>query len=257
MRRLSTITFVGMLALTMAGCGFGSEVSNVPTPSAPQVVKKQPGVKPLSKPVMATQPPGGKIGSALGLIQPTNAQERIKQVAKGRPDPFALLPGQLVATVTTTTPTTQKVVAKPPTQIPLVRVKRNIANAGSQFKPGRGNLLPPAPFLPPPPQPDLARGVAVTGVVQVGNETQAIVKVPNEATSRYVREGQRLSNGRVLVKRIEMNQGPEPVVVLEQYGTEVNKVVGEAPVKSTQTGKPTGATTGNPQSGNASSSDDR
>jgi hypothetical protein len=31
----------------------------------------------------------------------------------------------------------------------------------------------------------------------------------------------------VLVKRIEMNQGPEPVVILEQYGTEVNKVVGK------------------------------
>jgi hypothetical protein len=70
-------------------------------------------------------------------------------------------------------------------------VKRNVGNAGSQFRPGRGNLLPPVvsvPFVPTAPQPDLAKGVTVTGVVQVGNQTQAIVKVPNEATSRHVRE---------------------------------------------------------------------
>ncbi len=69
-------------------------------------------------------------------------------------------------------------------------------------------------FVPSPPQePDLASNVAVTGVIQIGNETQAIVLVPNEGTSRYVRVGQRLSNGQVLVKRIEMNEGVEPVVI--------------------------------------------
>lgn len=259
MRRFSTIAFVGMLALITSGCSSGNEVSTPPTPSTPQVVKKKPGVKPLSKLVKPTQQPSNtQIASAFGLIQPTNAQDRIKQLAKGRIDPFSLLPGQVVATVPTT-PTIQKVVPKPPTQISLVRVKRNVGNAGSQFRPGRGNLLPPVvsvPFVPTAPQPDLAKGVTVTGVVQVGTQTQAIVKVPNEATSRYVREGQRLSNGRVLVKRIEMNQGPEPVVILEQYGTEVNKVVGEVPANA-QTGKSTGATTSNPQSGNTSSSDDR
>jgi hypothetical protein len=85
--------------------------------------------------------------------------------------------------------------------------------------------------LPKLPEPTQARGIQVTGVVEVGGVPMAIVKVPNEP-SRYVREGQRIANGQVLVKRIEMNQGPEPVVILEQYGIEVARGVGEAPATS-------------------------
>ena len=80
--------------------------------------------------------------------------------------------------------------------------------------------------LPPPPQPELARAVEVTGVVLVGGRAQAIIKVPSEPTSRYVSSGARLSNG-VFVKRIEVNEGSDPVVILEQYGIEVAKMVGE------------------------------
>ncbi len=96
--------------------------------------------------------------------------------------------------------------------------------------------------LPPPAQPDLAKAVFVSGIVMVGNEPQAIIKVPNEPTSRYVQAGQRLANG-VLIKRIEMNEGSEPVLILEQYGIEVARMVGETPANS-----PTAATTaaGNP-----------
>jgi hypothetical protein len=62
--------------------------------------------------------------------------------------------------------------------------------------------------------------------VQVGNVPYAIVNAPNEPASRYVRVGQMLSNGTVLVKRIEIYRGVEPVVVLEQYGIEVMRTVG-------------------------------
>ncbi len=82
------------------------------------------------------------------------------------------------------------------------------------------------PTMPPIPQPTLAREVEVTGVVTIGNTTQAIVKAPNEPSSRYVSVGQRLANGQVLVKRIDMNPGSDPVVVLEENGIEVPVVVG-------------------------------
>jgi hypothetical protein len=98
--------------------------------------------------------------------------------------------------------------------------------------------------LPPPPQPELAKSVVVTGVVLVGSEPQAIIKVPNEPTSRYVQAGQRLANG-LLVKRIEMNEGSNPAVILEQYGMEVARMVGEGPTNPTQ---PATAATGNPVS---------
>lgn len=86
--------------------------------------------------------------------------------------------------------------------------------------------------LPPPVQPELAKAVLVTGVVVLGNEPQAIIKVPNEPTSRYVQAGQRLANG-VLVKRIEMNEGSNPVVIFEQYGIEVARTVGEGGINAT------------------------
>ncbi|MBD1919679.1 hypothetical protein H6F77_00890 [Microcoleus sp. FACHB-831] len=99
------------------------------------------------------------------------------------------------------------------------------------------------PELPQLPDPALARGVEVSGVIQVGNVAQAIVKAPNETTSRYVSPGERLSNGQVLVKRIEMTDASSPVVILEQYGVEVAKRVGEkvAPTDPTQPGAPTAA----------------
>lgn len=89
-------------------------------------------------------------------------------------------------------------------------------------RPATPTVAPP----PPPPQPTLARAVEVLGVVQIGSVPYAIVSAPNEPTSRYVREGQRLSNGQVVVSRIEMN-GPAPSVVFEQFGVKVITAVGE------------------------------
>jgi hypothetical protein len=86
--------------------------------------------------------------------------------------------------------------------------------------------------LPPIPDPSLAKAVEVTGVVVIGGIPRAIVKAPNEPTSRYVTVGQRLSNGQVLVKRIEVNSGSDPVVILEQSGVEVSRAVGDKPAAS-------------------------
>lgn len=257
MHRLSTIAFVGMLALAVAGCGSGSEEKSTVTPSTTQVSAD----KPFDEPPMVNQNSPGTTALAPGLMQPTNATQRLKQVQKGREDPFALLfvqPRKVVLRQPSRPPSPKTVASKAGLRPPIPN--SNSSNAGSPFKPGPGNLLPlpipsstsklalPPPItsstlkpaLPPPPlpEPDLARTVAVTGVVQVGSDPQAIVKVPNEATSRYVRIGQRLANGQVLVKRIEINQGSDPVVILEQYGIEVSKAVGEEPDAPAQTPTP-------------------
>ena len=108
------------------------------------------------------------------------------------------------------------------------------------------NLQPALPIAPQ--EPELAKNVTVMGVIQIGEQTQAIVQVPSEATSRYVQVGQRLSNGQVLVKRIELNAGAEPLVVLEQYGVEVSKAVGEI---APSPGQPTAALPVPTQSTNA------
>ncbi|WP_051035399.1 hypothetical protein [Crinalium epipsammum] len=111
---------------------------------------------------------------------------------------------------------------------------------------GSNSTLPtiPAPIfrpeLPKLPEPELARAVAITGVVQIGDTTQAIVKAPNETSSRYVKAGDRISNGQVLIKRIDMNEGPSPIVVLEQYGIEVPLRVGDNQQGTSTTGQPGG-----------------
>jgi hypothetical protein len=110
-----------------------------------------------------------------------------------------------------------------PTQIARGPVGTNGLNA-----PGDKGLKP----LPPLAEPKLAQAVEVTGVVTIGGITQAIIKAPNEPTGRHVEVGQRLSNGQVLVKRIEANAGSDPIVVFEENGQEVSRGVGE---KSTPT----------------------
>lgn len=255
MRGLSEIAFVGMVTLTMHGCGFQADTqqSSAATPSAPQVAQQP--AEPFTKPPMLPPQPEQSVAitSAPSFIQSTDGDQRAKQVQKGRQDPFAGLfvqtPPNVVTTVVphrTVVPQRISPVAGKPQKPQRVAVRLsspspvvNIGNPGSQptqdqNKPSLEAPTPSEPVLPPPPpQPDLARAVAVTGVIQVGDEPEAIVKVPNETTSRYVKIGQRLANGQVLVKRIEINEGADPVVILEQYGTEVARAVGEQPVANT------------------------
>jgi hypothetical protein len=65
--------------------------------------------------------------------------------------------------------------------------------------------------------------------VEVGSQKQIIVKVPTEPTSRYVKVGQRLANGKVLVKRVDFKTGADPIVIFEQSGVEIEKEVGGQP----------------------------
>lgn len=116
---------------------------------------------------------------------------------------------------------------------PIARQKTASRPLASSPLNGRPGVPGGIPIMPPIPQPTLAREVEVTGVVTIGNSTQAIVRAPGEPSSRYVSAGQRLANGQVLVKRIEMNPGSDPVVILEENGMEVSIMVG-----SKKTAKP-------------------
>jgi len=217
MRHTLLIAFTATLPLYLGGCGGGNETASSPSPQVAVPANTQVVAVPnatVSPTPSANASPNGNLPS--DLIASTNATQRVIRVLRNRPDPFALLP---------TTPSIEiPANATPPQPIPQV----------SPLPPGPGSLAPipqlvptPAVIAPPPFQPTLARSVKVTGVVQIGNVVHAIVDAPNEPSSRYVQVGQRLSNGQILVKRIEMNQGSEPVVVLEQNGVEVTTAVGE------------------------------
>ncbi|MBW4686807.1 MAG: hypothetical protein KME40_17305 [Komarekiella atlantica HA4396-MV6] len=257
MGKNSKIAVAAILTLAIAGCASEETPQAInPTP-IPQTAAKSQAIQSFKNPVVPAKQVSQVASATLNLIQPTNATERVVVVSKGRTDPFAQIAGQTVSTMPYNTaarpvpvlprlPTASIVSRKLPVSSTALNQQKN-KNSSVQIakRPGTSltSVLPrvlpqviPNPtlvsVLPPPAQPELAKAVLVTGVVLIGREPQAIIKVPNEPTSRYVQAGQRLANG-VLIKRIEMNEGYNPVVILEQYGIEVAKMVGESPANST------------------------
>ncbi|NJR65354.1 MAG: hypothetical protein HC772_08635 [Leptolyngbyaceae cyanobacterium CRU_2_3] len=252
-RQISRPVFLGaisaILALTIGGCGGETPTTESPTvspsgtasvagtPPSPDI-SASPGQQ-ATNPAFPNPTVSSQNSAPRGLLPPdlissTDPNQRVRQVQSNRADPFALLP---------TTPTVQlpppPPVATPASTNSSPSLRQPSANRTIPASNGRlapiPNLVPRTPsipIIPPPPQPNLARAVKVTGVVQVGDSTYAIVSAPNEPTSRYVQAGQRLSNGQVLVRRIE-TRGLEPRVVLEENGIEVDRAVGEGGIPAT------------------------
>jgi hypothetical protein len=174
------------------------------------------------------------------LIPPTASVERVPQINTGRPDPFASL--NLSPTIVQSKqPKPQPVVAVAPAVVqPAQPLPANLPTVNVSALPQPATPLFPLPPLlsmptqnlppigvpsqPPAPPISLAEAIEISGVVEVGGKKSVIVKVPTEHTSRYVTVGERLGNGTVLVKRVEM--GSEPIVILEQEGREIIRSIG-------------------------------
>ncbi len=237
-----------------------SPAAGSPAAGSPAAAPVVPGagktaVGKLSTPLVAQKPGAGP--TIPGLIQSTNGDERAKQVqtsinsTKAGKDPFKGLPPEVSRIpITIKTPQTAPNVPLAPRTgtggrgvspgTPSVAMKApNIPspNHGGSGGSGGSDITKSVPLVPTPPSTTLASAVEVTGIVTVNGVTQAIIKAPNEDTSRYVRVGQRLSNGQVLVKRIDSYAGSDPVVILEQNGVEVARVVGDKPLAAAG-GKP-------------------
>jgi len=222
----------------------------------------------------ATQSPASI--AAAGLLSSSSTDEVLRNNQQGRSDPFALPASTqpLVKAPTGTAgtagaagaagtgaATNQRPIPSLP-QIPLPPLAafpappapravvttaaaaaggaRGTTTAGSNTpaRAGTGTATQPfTPQLPALPEPSLARLVEITGIIDVaGASPKAIVKAPNETSSRYVSPGERLSDGLILVKRIDMTGPGGPVVVLEQFGVEVTRRVGDRPPTTNQTG---------------------
>lgn len=235
-----------------------SPVASVtPSTVAPAAPQSFPSPSVSVKPNQASQP------TAPGLIQSTNAEERVAQITAGRSDPFnSIVPSAVVvpSSVVSVRTGPQQPIPLPnpvpsvvPPEAPLeadpapattarpTRSPQTIAPLSAKVPPlptletvPLPNLAPATPdlaYLPglapvSPPATSLASAVQVSGVMQYGSTFSAIVKAPDEQSDRYVVPGEFLSNGKVMVKRIEINASGEPVVILEENGLEIVKPVG-------------------------------
>ncbi|MGG6240867.1 hypothetical protein ACQ4N7_19775 [Nodosilinea sp. AN01ver1] len=224
----------------------GTVIEPVPVPDEQAAAGEE-----FAEPLVPVAPQLSPIARA-DLIQSTDPNERLQQINNSRIDPFAAVPvpppPQVVAPPTppgspspgagTPAGTTtagggggagSPVAAAPGT--PGGGGAGGSAGAGAGATPGSpgGGGRPGTPSLAPLPalpQPTLAEAVLVTGVMTIGNENFAVVET--SAGSQYVKAGQRVANGQVLVKRIDV-RGSDPVVVFEQNGIEVSRPVGAAP----------------------------
>jgi hypothetical protein len=226
MKKPLSVLSIAAIALFLGSCGSSEQAASPPSQpqTATQTPQPNPSPSPAATPDAKTPSPtktSPSTTAVTGLIPSTNPNQRRQKIAQGRKDPFGFvpvqpqlkalpMPEQTSPGATIPQPSPQRIVTNPP--------NRNLSR-----QPGKTVTLPPSL----PPQPELAQGVAISGIIDVGGAPQIIVKAPGERVSRYVQVGDYLSNGQVLVKRIERYQSPSPVVVLEELGQEVFKEVGE------------------------------
>jgi len=195
-----------MRSLAESGQPLPTLAGSVPTSTAPKVAET-PATPTFNTPFVAGQ-------KTQELIAITDKQARVDELeqkigvnSKQSRDPFT-------STVINPVPKLETLLEKP-------KAKPNLRAAIVVRTSNR-------PSVVTPPDTKAAEGTKITGTVEVSGTIYAIIDAFGEPTSRYVRAGQMISNGRVLVKRIDTNSEP-PIVVLQQNGVEVLRAVG-APV---------------------------
>ncbi|WP_339390250.1 hypothetical protein [Crocosphaera watsonii] len=230
-KKVPSMLLLSYIALTLGGCGLfqGSEDSSQEPPAVqptqpPEEKPPEPKAFEETPPPSTPQPP-----AAGGLIPSTPPNERRKEIQPGRDNPFAAIPVKPVIREKTGTGATN--VADPAKLCQLEGVKTpptTVAQAPSTNTPAPGSDVELPPLLDPVlPIPNEARAVVVSGIMQLDGTPVAIVKAPNENVARQVTVGASLSNGQITVKAINVT-GQKPYIVLEQYGLEIPRGVGEA-----------------------------
>ena len=252
MHRLLLVLLITTGAISLSGCGFFNRNSDdvVEDPAT----QTEPTTQPVetSAGELPDIPGGEDSGNVVAvsensptivardLIQSTDPNERAIGVERTRNDPFAeltiplippepILPEDDGTTATAGTETGRTVAAGPGSNNP--QLSPDLAEQ-RRVEAGRAEIA----ALPEIPQPTTARAVRVSGVIQIGGAPYAIVKAPNEI-ERYVRQGERIAGGSVVVKRID-TRSAEPRVILVENGIEVERFVTsteEAPIEEEPT----------------------
>ena len=215
-----------ILAVLMVACTGKNDLDKAPAPK-PSVNKVSATPSPARQGSVVNAPTKGLIAST----EPTAIP-----IPKGRVDPFSSIviapikqtvPAQETPKPTSRSKAQNQLTQKPQTPQPKIQDQKIIRNAPKPKSSPINSTPVQIPLPPVAPAIDLAKTVQVKGVVELGGKVSAIVKEPDQS-SRSVSAGDYISQGKVLVKRIEFNGSREPVVILEQNGVEVIKSVGSS-----------------------------
>ena len=218
MRKITLIVSMGILTVLMQGCFpfnlFQSQEEKVGQEAQQQISANTEASTSDSKAseIKSTKSEASK-PQAAGLVPLTNPDSRVKASIKGRQDPFAQVAMKVEIKKSKEAIEREKLEA-----LKNASTNGDASDNTSSFEPSQ---------TPSPPEPRIAQQVTITGVADIGGMVRAIIKAPEEDSSRYVDIGQYVANGQVLVKRIDMSDPSSPVVVLEESGIEVYKKVGE------------------------------
>ena len=259
MKKLQWITGLSLVAVLLGSCTSNSTVSKAPTPkpsvsSAPvaanppapkpaEKVAPVPGLIPPTEPISIPIPKGRRdpFGSvAVAPIKQQSPSETTKP-SQTRQEPSK----QSITKPNNTKPDNTKTQAKTTSNRKATTASKQttsnqkvataskqttsnqkVATASKPSSPQRNVTSQPLnPPSAPAPSTELASAVEIKGVMQVGRKLSAIVKESDGKASRYVSAGEYIANGAVLVKRIQVADNQQPLVILEQNGVEVIKPV--------------------------------
>ncbi|MBJ7901069.1 MAG: hypothetical protein GC158_14390 [Cyanobacteria bacterium RI_101] len=172
----------------------------------------------------------------MGLIPPVSPEQRLKEVDRGRVNPFGLLNFQVIAPpkAPVNPPQGGKAGSKgSPASGGQAGVKGSVGAKGGASNPAQpgapGTVVvkgaSPAIVKPVKP-PTEARQVYVTGIINFPGSPVAILRAPGDLLEKNVRAGAALADG--LVRVVSINASNQ-TVTLEQYGQRVTRKVGDDP----------------------------
>ena len=220
MKKITLLGLLAILAISVEGCTIGETdketVTPKPSPNNNNLAENQNQSQESAK-----KPDTPRAQRVSGLIPATNPDVRVSGTVRGRRDPFALV---------SIKPQIEKIERNKPTRngksTTTKGATKGVKNViGVPTIDSLGNQATNSDLQPSL----LAEQVIITGIVKLGGRTKVIVKAPEEAYARHVGIGERVSNGLVLIKRIEGLNSATPKIVLEQKGVEIKKGVGELP----------------------------
>jgi hypothetical protein len=235
MRSLQVLVSLGIATLLLNACNGSSNqiVTSTATPTSAAYKTSATNTSPTSPPKLAEQPTAKSIKTKVFLDKPVTTRNSAGNLSavlrQAAPPPYGLIETtsktrrqqELLARVNvqtnpnrdpfSTLPGTVAIPPPPPLKLPPIA------------PPPRSVVKPPRPYVPPQPVLREAETVKVTGAVEIAGRRYAIVSVPGDVTSQYVREGQRIAGNKVLVKYIDTNG--TPMVILQQNGVEFTRYI--------------------------------